>query len=365
MRFDLVFIIRQLFFGDMNIRASATVRRAVVLFVAALLIGTFGYMIIEGYRFIEAFYMTVITISTVGFTEVEPLSRMGRLFTSFLILANIGIFAYALYAFTDHVIEGEVFKKLKISYMNHLIEDLEEHIIICGYGRYGQEISEHFTQDGFPFVVIDLSEERLGELLKIDKRHLFVRGDASQDDVLIQAGIKKAKHLIVALSDDTDNVFTVLTARQLNSDINIISRASNPRTQRKLKLAGANRTIMPEQIGGFYMAALVTKPGAVDFFSFVTNEYESDIGFEEINFEDVPLECQCRTIAELNIRSATGCNIIGYKSPNSRYIVNPPPDTSLVFGSSFIVLGSDEQLGNLESYWKEFAQKNKSEHANT
>lgn len=365
MKLNLVHSIQQLLFGEISLSTSATVRRALVLFIASLLIGTFGYMLLEGYKFIEAFYMTVITISTVGFTEVEPLSRAGRLFTSFLILANIGIFAYALYAFTDYVIEGEVFKKLRISYMNHRIEELEGHIIICGYGRYGQEISDYFALDELPFVVIDLKEERVEDLLKRDKKNFYVQGDASQDDILIQAGIKKAKHLIVALADDTDNVFTVLTARQLNSEINIISRASNPKTQRKLKLAGADRTIMPEQIGGFYMAALVTKPGAVDFFSFVTNEYESDIGFEEVSFDDVPLECQCRTIAELNIRKNTGCNIIGYKSPNSRYIVNPPPDTSLVFGSSFIVLGSDEQLSKLEIYWKEFAQNNKSEHANT
>ncbi|MEM9887370.1 MAG: NAD-binding protein [Bacteroidota bacterium] len=348
---------RRFLFSKIGARTTSTLRRALTLFGLSLAVGIFGYILIEDYSLIDAIYMTVITISTVGFAEVEPLSNIGRLFTSVLILFNIGVIAYALYAFTDYVIEGELFKKMQIRLMNNRIEALEEHVIICGYGKYGEEIGDNFTQAKIPFVIIDISEEQIEYVKKKSAALFFVQGDASQDEVLLRAGVKKAKTLIAALPDDTDNVFTVLTTRELNPDINIISRASNPKTQKKLKLAGANHTIMPEQIGGFYMSALVTKPGAVEFFSFVTSEYESDIGFEEVQFEDVPLVCQCKTIKELQIREKTGCNVIGYKSPNSRYVVNPSPDTSLLLGSSFIVLGNDEQLKKLEGHWEIIAEQ--------
>lgn len=363
MKFRLLMHIRNFFFNERGFGAATTVRRALYISVASLVIGILGFVIIEDYYFIEALYMTVITISTVGFTEVEPLSDAGRLFTSFYILLNIGVFAYGLYAFTDYVIEGKLFKKMHDRIMTDRIEALEGHVIICGFGKYGEEVSDNLHLDNLSYVVIDLDETAFERLTKKHKNALYVQGDASQDEVLIQAGISRAKTIISALPDDTDNVFTVLTARQLNPEIHIISRAADPRSKRKLKLAGANHTIMPEQIGGFYMAALVTKPGAVEFFSFVTSEYESDIGFEEVRFEDVPSACQHKTIQELQIREVTGCNVIGYKSPNSRYIINPDANTPLIEGSSFIILGNDEQLRHLEPHWKDFAAKNNIEHA--
>lgn len=362
MKYRLLTHIRNFLFNERGFGAATTVRRAIYISIVSMVIGIVGYMTIEDYDFIEALYMTVITISTVGFTEVEPLSDAGRLFTSFYILLNIGVFAYGLYAFTDYVIEGKLFRKMHDRIMTDRIKDLEGHVIICGFGKYGEEVSDNLHLDKLSYVIIDLDETAFERLTKKHRNALYIQGDASQDEILERAGILKAKTLISALPDDTDNVFTVLTARQLNPDIHIISRAADPRSKRKLKLAGANHTIMPEQIGGFYMAALVTKPGAVEFFSFVTSEYESDIGFEEVRFEDVPLECQCKTIQELQIREVTGCNVIGYKSPNSRYIINPSADTPLVKGSSFIVLGNDEQLKRLEPHWDDFAEKNNTQH---
>lgn len=331
-----------------------TLRRAFWLSLASIVSGTIGFVIIEGYNTIEAFYMTIITISTVGFTEVKPLSDGGRLFTSLLIIANIGIFAYALYAFTDYIIEGEIFKKMHIRLIENRIQQLKGHIIICGYGRYGQEISEHFTTHKFPFVIIDSSSEKIEEIQRSDEAILYVEGDATHDETLIKAGIHKARTLVTALPDDTDNVFAVLTARELNKEITIISRVTRAMAARKLKLAGANHTIMPEQIGGFYMATLVTKPGAIEFFSFLTNDYESDILLEEIKYEDVPKPYQGKSIADMQIRKVTGCNIIGYKSPNSKYIVNPKPDTILVPDTSFIVIGNYQQIEALRGYWKGF-----------
>jgi voltage-gated potassium channel len=181
--------------------------------------------------------------------------------------------------------------------------------------------------------------------------------DATHDEVLIKAGIKQASSLISALPDDSDNVFAVLTARQLSPQLNIISRAKDFRSQKKLLMAGADHVVMPEQIGGFYMATLVSKPGAVEFFSFITNEYRSDIGFEEVTYKDLPNACQGKSLRELNLRKETGTNIIGYKAPDSTYHVNPDPSTALSPGASFIVLGSNEQLRKLRAYLEQYPER--------
>lgn len=332
--------------------AIISLRRAILLFILSILIGTLGYVVIEQYNLTEAFYMAVITISTVGFTEVHPLSDAGRLFTSIYIIVNIGIFAYGLYAFTDYIIEGEIFKKMHIRHIESKIDQLKDHVIICGYGRYGKEVSTHFAHHRKPFVVVDQSPETIKEIQINDDKILYVQGDATHDETLRKAGIAKAKAIICALPDDTSNVFSILTARELCKDINIISRVHREAAASKLKLAGADHTIMPEQIGGFYMATMVTKPNTVEFFSFISAEIESDIAFDEIIYEDVPLPCRDKTIAELNIRRNTGCNVIGYRSPTRRYIINPSPDTPLIAGSSFIVIGNDTQLKALHDYWE-------------
>ena len=329
-------------------------RLAALLFAGEICLGLVGFMWLEEYSLGEAFYMVMITISTVGYTEVLPLSESGRVFTSFFILINIGIFAYSLAVFTYYVIQGEIYKKMHMGLINRRIEDLKDHIIVCGYGRYGREIALHFFQHDFPFVVIDFNEEKIHEIQTSSDRILYVHDDATQDETLIRAGIYRAKAIISALPDDSDNVFIVLTARQLNPRINIISRAKHIKTQKKLQKAGADHVVLPEQIGGFYMATLVSKPGAVEFFSFLTTEAQSDIGFEEIIFENLPVECQNKTIRELNIRKATGANIIGFKRTDGHYVVNPPPDTIIVPSSSFIVLGDREQLIQLKKYLNSF-----------
>lgn len=326
---------------------------AALLFLLSLLLGTIGFMILEGWDALDSFYMSVITISTVGFTEVEPLSHPGRLFTSILIIFDIGVFAYAVSAFTSYFIEDNVFKKIHKYLILQGIGQLRDHVIICGYGSYGLEIAEHFDLHNIPFVVIDKSQERIEELQKSEQKIFYIHGDATQDEILRKAGIEHASAIISAMAIDTDNVFTVLTARQLNSKLKIISRVAQPSAIRKLKLAGADHIITPEQVGGFYMATLVTNPGAIDFLSFITNEYESNIGIEEFMYEKAPNYCHRKTIAELQIRRKTGCNIIGYKSPRGRYIVNPMPDTRLIAGSSFIVLGDQMQLQRMRDYMEE------------
>jgi voltage-gated potassium channel len=332
-------------------------RFALILLAGALSFGVAGFVFLEGYSFREAFYMTIITISTVGYTEVRPLSPNGQIFVSILIIFYIGVFSYVVSAFTFYVIQGEFFKQIHLNFLAKRIKELKNHIIICGYGKYGKEIAAHFLAHHMPFVVIERDQEEVEAIQKGEARIVYIQDDATHDEALIKAGIEHARSLISALPDDTENVFTVLTARQLNPRINIISRARDPRSQRKLLRAGANHVVMPEQIGGFYMATLVAKPGAVEFFSFITNHYGSDIDFEEIHYEQLPGSCQGRTIRDLAIRKATGANIIGFKKANGEFIVNPGPDVIMEPGSSFILMGNSEHLQSMHDYLNHYEEQ--------
>ncbi|RMG85372.1 MAG: potassium channel protein [Bacteroidetes bacterium] len=339
-----------------------SLRGALTLFAGVIILGTWGYMHLEGYTLEEAFYMTIITISTVGFSEVRPLSPSGHMFTSVLILLNIGAYAYTLSVFSFYIIQGEFFKKMHLDAIKKEIGKLSDHVILCGYGKYGREIAQHFIKHNLPFVIIDNSKKVIEEIAQYEYRLLYLEGDATSDDVLTRAGIQRAKSIISALPDDSENVFTVLTARQLNPHIDIISRAVNAKTERKLQLAGANHVIMPDRIGGFYMATLVSKPDAVEFFSFITNEFESDIGFEEINYDDMPPQCRGLSIRELDIRKASGANIIGYKKPDGKYVANPSPDAVLIEGSSFILVGDRRQLAALRAHLKKIGKEGIDKH---
>lgn len=325
-------------------------RVSLLLLLADFFLGTLGFMLIEGYKLFEAFYMVVITVSTVGYTEVQPLSPGGKLFASFYIIINIGLFAYVLAVFSYYVIQGQIYKNWHNNMIKKSINKLKDHVILCGYGKYGREIASHFEKHQIPFVIIDVDEHKIEEIQKSEQKFLYIHDDATHDEALQAANVNEARALIAALSDDSDNLFIVLTTRQLNPNLHIISRARDPRSQKKLTLAGANRVVMPEQLGGFYMATLISKPDAVEFFSFITNEYRSDIGFEEIAFDEVPDICKNKSIKDLNIRSETGANIIGFKDADNQYLVNPAPDVILRPGSSFIVLGSRQQLDQLKDY---------------
>lgn len=305
---------------------------------------TVGLMVIEELGFVDAFYMAVITISTVGFGEVQPLSEAGRLFLSVFMIVNIGVVAYALAAFSYYVIEGKLFEQLEANRMQNKVDKLTGHTILCGFGRYGKEIARHLMLHQEDFVIIEEKEEKLSHDDFTDADLPYVIGDATDDDVLARAGVARAGSLITALSDDSDNMFIVLSAKDLNPGLRIVSRAHQARSRRKMMKAGANHVIMPEQIGGFYMATLISKPGAVEFFSFVTNEMASDIGFEEVRYDQLPVELRDKSIREIDFRGRSGVNVIGHRFPGGKYVVNPAPDAALVEGESFITVGSRPQV---------------------
>ena len=226
------------------------------------MIGVVGYMFFEGFDFWEAVYMTVITVTTVGFNEVKPLSFEGRIFTIFLILGSFGTFAYTITEVTKYVVDGEFRRLLLHMRVDRSINKLRNHTILCGYGRNGRQAYQTLIENGVNCVVVEKDKEILAELTD-NSNVLYVEGDATHDDVLIRAGIKDARALISALPNDADNLFVVLTARVNNSKIKIISRASEDNSDTKLRHAGVDNVIMPDKVGGAHMAQLVVKPDVV------------------------------------------------------------------------------------------------------
>lgn len=319
-------------------------RIALGLTASMVALCTIGMMLIEGMGFIDAFYMAIITISTVGFGEVQPLSSGGRLFLSLFIAVNLGVVAYALAAFSYYVIEGKLFEELEVNRMQNKVDKLTGHTILCGFGRYGKEIARHLMLHQEEFVIIESKENKLEHDDFTDADLPYVIGDATDDDILERAGITRAGSLITALSDDSDNMFIVLSAKDLNPNLRVVSRAHQTRSRQKMIKAGANHVIMPEQIGGFYMATLISKPGAVEFFSYVTNEMASDIGFEEIRYDQLPVDLQGKSIKEIDFRGRSGVNVIGHRFKGGKYVVNPAPDAALKDGESFIAVGSRPQV---------------------
>ena len=304
-------------------------------------------MLIERFSLLEAFYMTIITVATVGFQEVHPLSEGGRLFTSFLIITSFGTFAYALTSLSKYVVDGEFQNYFKNIRVNTEIQKLNHHIIICGYGRNGKQAAQVFKGKRQKFVVIEKSKE-LFSTFSSKNIDLFIEGDATQDEILHKAGIHRAKALITTLPIDADNLFIVLSARAINPKLTIISRASDDNSDKKLKTAGADNVIMPDKIGGAHMASLVMQPDVIEFVDFITGQGSDNIKLEEITFEHLPAHFKNKTIRELEIRNKSGANIIGFKTAQGEYIVNPSPDTIMIADAKLFVLGTNEQIIKLK-----------------
>jgi voltage-gated potassium channel len=326
---------------SINFRYFGKLYLAIGLVILVLITGVAGYYFIQDYTFIDAFFMTVITIATVGYREVKELDDAGKIFTSFLIIFSIGTFAYAISVITRYVIEGEFQLFFKHYKVNKDIQQLKKHVVVCGYGRNGRQACQQLASGNESFVVIE-SDPVIIESMRNESKLLFVEGDATQDEVLAEAGLERAKALITALPSDASNVFVVLTAREMNPSLKIISRASDDASEHKLKRAGADNVIMPDKIGGTHMAALVTKPDVLEFIDHITGRI--NIRLEEILFSSLPESMRNKSIRELEIRNKTGANIIGYKTANGEYVINPPPDTIMMQDAKLFVLGTQEQV---------------------
>lgn len=320
---------------------------AIFLLVVILLIGVFGYMFISNYSLIDALYMTVITMTTVGFGEVVPLDNQSKIFTIFLILASVVIVGYALSIITEYILSRDHIEELKHKRMQKKIDSFNNHVVVCGYGRNGKQTVRKLSAHNKLFVVIERNKE-LEERLQFDNVP-YVIGNANDDEVLIQAGIERASNFISALPSDADNLFVVLSTRQINKTINIISRASHESSYEKLKLAGANNVILPDKIGGDHMASLVVVPGLMEFVDNLSIVGKSNINIEEVAVEKLYSTSTTKTIKDLDLRRKTGCTVIGYKDEKGDYIVNPEADLVLAPNSKIIVLGRPEQIEALNT----------------
>ena len=329
-----------------NFRLFSRIFYAISLLVLIICGGTLGYVIVEGWSFSEAFYMTIITVSTVGFNEVRDLSQQGQLFTAFLIITSFGTFAYALTSITTYLVGGEYKKYFKEYRQLKVIDKLNNHVIICGHGRVGKQVAIEVETHNNEYVIMEEKQAIIDEFVS-EEFMQYIQGDATQDENLIKAGINRAKALITTLPKDSDNLYVVLTAREINPNLTIISRASNSSSVRKLKIAGADNVIMPDTVGGSHMASLVVTPDVTEFLDHISIQGQADINLEELTFGNLPEDYKYKTIGELNARKITGCNIIGFKSPDGEYIINPPEETTVVPNSKMFVLGRPDQIKKL------------------
>ena len=325
------------------------IKTAIILLILLMGIGVLGFKMISHYTWTDALYMTVITITTVGFGEVQPLDSQSKIFTVFLIVASVVIVGYAIKVISEYILSKNDVEELKQKRMQKKIETLENHIIICGYGRNGRQAAMKLLAHNKPFVVIEKDKE-LVDKLESDMM-LFVIGNANDDEVLFQAGVERAGCLISALPNDADNLFVVLSARQMNKTMNIISRASEETSYHKLKLAGANNVILPDKIGGDHMASLVVVPDLMEFIDNLSIVGKSSINIEEIEVEKLYDISSIKTIKDLDLRNKTGCSVIGYKDEKGDYLVNPDAELELMPKSKVIVLGRPEQIQTLNSLY--------------
>jgi voltage-gated potassium channel len=320
------------------------IARFFLFVLVVFLIGTLGYMLLERYTPLEAFYMTAITLTTTGFGEVRPLSNAGRLFTVLLLFLGVGVLACVLSTTVDFLM-GSFSGQLSRRRMQRTIDDLNDHIIICGHGRVGSSAADALLQSGYDLVVI----ERDPELVRACRERGLpvIEGDGSGDDILLQAGVERAGGLLVSAGDDAVNLFVVISARALNPELFIVARSVNPGNERKMRQAGANRVVSPHRIGGQHMANIIIRPHVTDFFDVVTLDNGQELWLEEQALVDGSPLCNL-TIGEADIRQKTGVTIVAIVRRDAGSTIMPRATTRLQSRDRLIILGTRDQLAELE-----------------
>ncbi len=332
----------------MNKRQRRRVIMAALVFVSVIIAGTIGYIFIEGYGILNALYMTVITLSTVGYGIPKPLDTQGQVFTIILILFNLGVVGYTLTLVTSIFIQIDFAKHYRTKSMKKKINTMTQHVIVCGYGRTGRESCATLKRNNIPHVIIEDNEEMVREIME-DEDAFVIEMDATTDEALLAAGIKNASALITTLPDDAENVFVTLTASELNPTLLIVSRATHATSIPKLKRAGATDVIMPYKIGGAHMASLVINPDIKEFMDLIGGYGEFHPHIEEIDLMDSGDIYAAKTLGEINLHRKTGVNIIGIKI-GDKYVINPNDETYYNKGDKLLVLGSPEQFEKLKVF---------------
>lgn len=315
-----------------------------ILFFVLISSGTIGYMLIEGWGWHDAFFMTVITLSTVGYGEVRPLTGAGESFTILLILLGVGAVAYTFSTLADYIVAGELNGFLRRQRMMREINRLRNHYIICGYGRVGQQVAQGLRANNYDVIVIDAEEELIPEFETLGLHYII--GDAANDPILQQAGIEHASGLCTCLPSDATNVFVVLSARTFNADLFIISRGNQPESEHKLRIAGANQVINPYTITGHRMAAQLLHPSVVEFLDVIMRAGDLELRIEEIRVgEDSTMNG--KSLIECNVRGDTGVNVLAIRRYDNQIYTHFPADFILHTDDVLIGLGTAAQLSQL------------------
>jgi len=312
-----------------------------VLVVGVILCGTVGYSLIEGWSILDSLYMTIITLSTVGFKEVQPLSVGGRIFTIIVVVFGVGGAAYTVSVIGRWLIEGELRQIFGRRKMEKQLKDLKDPYIVCGYGRVGEQVCKEFCARKVPLVVIEKNPEKIEQLQ--GKGILAVEGDCTDDLILESAGIKRAKAIVSTIASESENVFVTLSARQINPDIFITARAESSSAEKKLIRAGADKVVSPHEIGGMRMALVTLRPDIVDFMRVVGGDEKT--GFTIDKIEVFPGSRIANTLLKDSpIRCELGILVVGIRKKGKEMIFNPSPDTRIEAGDILIVIGENKNL---------------------
>jgi voltage-gated potassium channel len=319
-------------------------RRGIIILASIIAAGTIGYMLIEGWSPSDAIYMTVITISTVGYGEVHPLSVAGRFFSIVLIIGGVSGALFVLSALVEYALAGRLGVARRRRQMKAKIAKLKDHIILCGYGRVGEDIARTFSEEGVPFVIIDSRPDNI--TLAEEQGYLSLLGDATSDKMLLDAGIERARALVAAIGSDADNTYIVLSARGLRPDLFIEARASDKEAEAKLKRAGADRIVSPNNIGARRMALLAIRPTVADFIDTVTFRRGRELQMENII---VPDSSPLIGLTVEAIRQHSQANVLAINRKSGKLLTNPTGKEAIEPGDRLVIMGTAEQLTTLES----------------
>ena len=319
-------------------RSAKQASAAVGLVLLTVVMGTAGFVVIEGWPVGQAAYMTIISITTTGFGEVRPLSPAGRGLTVFIIVSGITSIAYAGGRVLQLAVELYLIRRGR---MDRHIDRLHDHVILCGFGRMGRHVASDLTEAHIPFVVLDADPEIISELE--DLGYLHIIGDASSDDVLKAAGVERARGLIAVVSSDAENVYTTLTAKSLNPEITIVARAVSDESEPKLRIAGADRVIKPYELVGRRIAQLVIRPAMVEFVDTIARSRTGEIMMEEITVSD-DSTLVGKSLRDTSIRSELNVIIVAVRRGQQDLIYNPGPGTVLTGGDRLVAIGAREKL---------------------
>lgn len=317
-----------------------------VLLCLVLSAGTLGYVLIEGWSVWEAFYMTVISVTTVGYREVRPMSRAGEVFTVCVLVGGVGMVLYSISMFAGRVVESGLQHRWERRWLQRMIDKLTDHFIVCGYGRIGSIMVDEFERQGVAYLVIERDPERIK--VARAKGALVLEGDASSEELLRQAGIDRAKAFIAAVSTDAENVYAILSARLARPSLYIIGRAETEESARKLRSAGADRVISPYQIGGLHMAQLAMRPAVVEFVQLATSADFLDLSMEQVEVKEGSGLVD-QTLVGCNLRQRFGVIVVGIQRASGQMDFNPAPEAVMRRGDHLVVLGPADRLKSLEA----------------